>query len=388
MKGITIAISIYNIKKYIHRCIKSVQSQTFREIEILCIDDGSTDGSREILKEIASLDSRIVVILHTRNKGLLSVRKTAIENANREYILFLDGDDTLELYACEKLYSVVESKEVDILQFGRNTINAGNVSQYEIDSMEKFAKPYVEDLYDKEILWKCFYEEKYNYNLACKLIKLEICKEAFSYIDDGYYYMGEDILGYFVVSYFAHSYCAIEDKLYNYYFGIGASKPGNLDLEGFRLRCSVAKSVIAVETFIRYVGAWEQYLNVYKKIERRFLSDNFEAWYYRLSQEFREIGKVFFIENWGEDKFILSLLYDIENKQYDINQKAHKIYIEQEEIDTKNNIIKEQQAEIDILKNYILELEVSYQHILKSTSYRLGKVVTWVPRVVVSLFKN
>lgn len=325
MKKLTVAISVYNVEKYISRCLDSILEQTIKDFDIICVDDGSTDKSLDILYTYKILDSRIRIISNGENKGLLVTRKIAIENTKSKYILFLDGDDTLEKETCEVILREIKDSDIDILQYGRNIINSAAIPEDEILSMERFSSPYVESIKGKDILIACFLYEKYNYNIACKVLKVEICKKAFEFIDDRKYYMGEDILGYFLIAYFSNSYRGIEDKLYNYYFGLGVSAVRVSNLESFKLRCSVAVPVLKILSFLEQEKMFWEYKEIYKKIERRFLSDNFDSWYYKLPIEYREEAKSIFINMWGKDKFILSLLYDIENKQYDINQKQIKI---------------------------------------------------------------
>ena len=89
---ISVVIPVYNVKPYLERCVKSVLSQTYRYLEIIIVDDGSTDGSGELCDQIAVKDERIVVI-HQENQGLSGARNTGILHSTGEYIMFLDSDD-------------------------------------------------------------------------------------------------------------------------------------------------------------------------------------------------------------------------------------------------------------------------------------------------------
>ena len=93
---ISIIIPIYNAEKYIERCINSLKNQTYKNIEIICINDGSTDNSLNILKRIAITDNRITII-EQENKGVSVARNKGIESAKGKYIMFLDADDWFEL---------------------------------------------------------------------------------------------------------------------------------------------------------------------------------------------------------------------------------------------------------------------------------------------------
>jgi len=89
---VSVVIPVYDVKAYLRRCVDSVLRQTYQDIEIIIVDDGSTDGSGELCDELASTDNRIIVI-HQENQGLSGARNTGILCATGEYIIFLDSDD-------------------------------------------------------------------------------------------------------------------------------------------------------------------------------------------------------------------------------------------------------------------------------------------------------
>ena len=89
---ISIIVPVYNIKEYIERCVKSITDQTYKNLEIILVDDGSTDGTEKILDELAEKDARIKVF-HKENGGSSSARNLGITKATGEYIGFADSDD-------------------------------------------------------------------------------------------------------------------------------------------------------------------------------------------------------------------------------------------------------------------------------------------------------
>lgn len=113
----SIIIPVYNVENYLGHCLDSVINQTVRNIEIICVDDGSTDSSPQILDRFKELDNRIIVI-HKPNGGLSSARNAGMELAEGEYILFVDSDDMLRLDACEKLLIASMNRQPDIILFG------------------------------------------------------------------------------------------------------------------------------------------------------------------------------------------------------------------------------------------------------------------------------
>lgn len=117
MSLISIIIPVYNAELYIKKCLKSVISQTLNNIEIVCVDDGSTDDTGRILDEYAKIDKRIKVV-HQENYGLPMARKTGIEIASGEYIAFVDSDDWVQEDMYEKMYLYAEKFDVDAVYVG------------------------------------------------------------------------------------------------------------------------------------------------------------------------------------------------------------------------------------------------------------------------------
>lgn len=117
MKKITIIVPIYNVEQYLNRCINSIIYQTYENLEIILVDDGSTDNSSKISDEWSYQDKRIHVI-HIENQGVSAARNIGIENATGDFITFVDSDDWLELDAYEKVMKVYEENPSEVLSFG------------------------------------------------------------------------------------------------------------------------------------------------------------------------------------------------------------------------------------------------------------------------------
>ena len=113
---VTIALPVYNVENYIRECLESVVNQTMPDIEIICVNDASEDGSMDIVHEYAEKDSRFVII-NKEHEGLSVSRNVSIDAARGEYIYFLDCDDYISLNALEILYSTASSNDLDVLYF-------------------------------------------------------------------------------------------------------------------------------------------------------------------------------------------------------------------------------------------------------------------------------
>ena len=119
---LTIIVPVYNILEYLPRCVHSITAQTYRNLEILLVDDGSTDGTGHLCDELAKEDDRIRV-LHKENGGSSSARNLAIEQAKGEYLGFVDSDDYIAPDMYEKLYQGIVSYGVTVAQIGRDEID-------------------------------------------------------------------------------------------------------------------------------------------------------------------------------------------------------------------------------------------------------------------------
>lgn len=120
---ISIIIPVYNAQKYLPKCIFSVINQTYRDLEIILINDGSTDESKKICNKYAKRDDRIRVI-HKENQGVSHTRNLGIEEANGDYIFFMDSDDFIDPNSIEELYKNIE--EADIVKMSYNIVDSHN----------------------------------------------------------------------------------------------------------------------------------------------------------------------------------------------------------------------------------------------------------------------
>lgn len=126
---VSIIIPVFNTSKYLRQCLDSVISQTLHEIEIICIDDGSTDGSLEILKEYAKNDSKVKVLIQN-HKRQGAARNYGMSVAKGEYIGFVDSDDWCEIDMFEKLYQKAKDTESDITMCAVTTFNDNNSNEF------------------------------------------------------------------------------------------------------------------------------------------------------------------------------------------------------------------------------------------------------------------
>jgi glycosyltransferase involved in cell wall biosynthesis len=284
---ISIIIPIYNAEQYLRECLDSAIKQTLPDIEIICVDDCSTDGSLTILEEYAKRDNRIVLIKHTHNKSASQARKDGVMLASGEYIMFLDSDDTLKLSACEELHALIKEYSVEILHFGIDVNAKNGLSGPRLKNVRKITIPYNGRLENKDIFTACFKESKYTYSLFNKIYLAALCKKAFQYVKDGFYNRAEDLYAYFIISYFAQSYYGIpEKKYYNYNIGRGITGRNSITLHIFEQYCSRSLISEEIKSFLISQRSLDEYVSICDDVYRVSLSQCVSNWYELLQQQF------------------------------------------------------------------------------------------------------
>ena len=161
MVKVSVVIPFYNVEDYLRECLDSIVNQTLEDIEIICVNDGSTDNSLKIVEEFANSDDRIK-IFSQENKGASASRNHGIKKSQGDYIYFMDSDDILELNALEELYDFSLSNDLDILIF--------KMIAFDDETGEKRTLKY----YEMPFL-KPFNEKVFNYkNLGDNALRLAV----------------------------------------------------------------------------------------------------------------------------------------------------------------------------------------------------------------------
>lgn len=202
---ISIIIPIYNVSAYLTDCLESCINQTFSNLEIICVNDGSLDGSLTIIKKYEQKDSRIICI-NKQNAGLPLARKSGIEVATGDYIFHLDGDDNLPLNAIESLVSKTESSKADIVigDFYWVEDNRKTMMNSGIDTVLN-SKSYLRYLLERGL-----------FNIWGKLIKRSLyTRHPIEF--PSHIVMAEDLVACFQLARFAKIIVASHTPCYNYY---------------------------------------------------------------------------------------------------------------------------------------------------------------------------
>lgn len=184
---VSIVVPVYNIEKYITRCVDSLLNQTYKNIEVICVDDGSKDKSLSILNEYAKKDSRLVII-SKENGGVSSARNLGIKKARGEYITFVDGDDFIDINMIEEMINIQKETNADIVKCSYVKDYIYKQIPYNMNlenEINVYDSSNIEELYNH-------FMKKYILNsMCCQIIKTEIIKDNNLCVDTNYVY-GED----------------------------------------------------------------------------------------------------------------------------------------------------------------------------------------------------
>ncbi len=152
MPKLSIIIPVYNVEKYVSNCLESILNQPFKDLEVICVNDGSSDKSLSVLQEYKNRDERIIII-DKKNEGSGVARNSALAIARGEYIFFVDGDDWIEENSLDKMISEADKLQTDILIFGGLSYyeEKGRKGGY---SANKLPKKYLNKIFSSEDIKK------------------------------------------------------------------------------------------------------------------------------------------------------------------------------------------------------------------------------------------
>ena len=288
---ISVIIPIYNKEKFILRILRSIQNQSFKDIEIIFCDDFSNDNSTKLIEKFQKEDERIILMKHDINKGTLINRNDGANIAKGEYLLFIDGDDLLVNNILERTYLIAKSKDIDIIQYQHyigdfyNTFYCSDIKRTD------------KIIYQPELSSLMYYENgtlhQSEFNVWGKLIKREIYLETLKKIDK--YFLNqnmilhEDGLILFMLFKTAKSYLFIKD--YGLlYFSNEYSTMRNLRNKN-KINKSTRDSFLYLEYMFKYTNnsLYEKNMAV---CQFKFLYDLFQDIFMKTTSGFNYIHKI------------------------------------------------------------------------------------------------
>ena len=203
---ISIIVPIYNVEKYLKKCIESIINQTYKNIEIILVDDGSPDNCGIICDEYSQKDKRIIVI-HKENGGLSDARNKGIDIAKGDYLTFIDSDDFVNIDYIEKLYNSIKLNNTKLAQCGISKVNENNEIIEKLNYDENYIKTsheilnelYGKHLIENVVVWNKMYAKELFKNIRFAVGKIH-----------------EDEFTTYKLIYYSKNVAIVSDSLYNY----------------------------------------------------------------------------------------------------------------------------------------------------------------------------
>lgn len=204
---VSVIVPVYNVEQYLEQCLDSIINQSLKGVEIIVIDDGSTDNSKNIILKYAKKYSNIIVIYQS-NKGLSVARNNALKKASGKYIFYVDSDDFLELNCLEKLYKKAENTEADIVIYAHKEIysNGKQVAiNLDVNQFKEYSGKQVANMVLRcdflGVVWNKLFKRE-------NLIRNQLYFEENRYVQDWY--------PVFIEIFKSSKICFLNEALYNY----------------------------------------------------------------------------------------------------------------------------------------------------------------------------
>lgn len=339
---VSVIIPVHNNEKTIKKAVESVLFQTWKNIEIICVDDGSEDKSLSILRFYEKKDSRLQVISLPHNQGTLKARKYGVQASSGRYVMFLDADDLYKEDACKCAYLAISNAGTDIVHFGTEVLNSNHLSQERICLNEKLLRPHKGRI-SGDLLRRCFVDHLFTANLLNKIYKGDICRKAFSHLANSNLRKGEDWYTFFVIAYYSRTYEGIDDILYQYNFGAGGTG-SEIDLNQFKILLTEKDTYDAIVAFLANKDI-SNYKNVLNNLHYHFLDECVFKWANELSIPDKAKGYAELVETWGHKLVMIELAHYWWDNHYELSGylKESGIY---------NNCIRDYQKPLTIAFYY------------------------------------
>ena len=260
MPKVSIIIPACNAEKTLAAALDSALNQTLRDIEVICVNDGSTDRTLDILFSYMKKDSRLRGFSFNYSGGTVFARKMGIQDATGDYIMHLDADDLLLPSACESAVKLITEKNVDILQFGVQVETSLEMTRVEKDGVVRTREL---DLKGKEILPACFVKRIFPQLQWNKIYRASLLKKAVASMPDVHLHRFEDFYMSFFYYYFAESFCGVTDGPFYVYNFKGLFFGKNITFEMFQYYCQFFSDAFPrIEKFLRKRDDYEYYMYV------------------------------------------------------------------------------------------------------------------------------
>ena len=259
MPKLTVVIPVHNEEKRLPRCLQSILAQSFTDWEVICVDDGSGDGTADILQNYVNKDKRIHGSAFSRHLGTVLARKLALLDTKGDYVMFADADDEFLPGAFANAVRLIETAGVDILQF---TVDIVSPKDMDVSGFKWLFRYREIHSTGSNILYDCFVNHRFLHNLWNKIYRADVCRKAVEAMPDiQLHHYTDQYLSFFLL-YFAESFRSVKDgPFYRYHIGEGVSTK-QPDADQFKALCEVSGIFPRLEKFLRDRNQYETNVSV------------------------------------------------------------------------------------------------------------------------------
>ena len=366
---VSVVIPAYNDEDYVERAVASCRRQTHENIEVVCVDDCSRDGTLAKLRALAAEDARMKVVALPRNSGEHDARRAGVEQASGHLLLFLDADDELKPHACTCAVQEYLADAYDILQFSDEVASDGRISARKVREMAAWMRPDDAFLVGDDIVRRCFVEYACSHSAHSKAYHMPLAKRAFSELGSLRADSGVDALEYFALARNALVYRGVPDACcYVYHLGSGLSSREGMTYDEFARAIEGVRAIQGMHDYLEAQGCLQQWQDAYDA--------------YRIGQT------RFVVRTWHEDV-----------REQDKPRALHEIVQRWNAAEVTDALCELGSGALDYLKGELGDqLQLTQEQVYacgfadgrqlardeyeNSSSYKLGRALTSVPRAL------
>lgn len=228
---ISIIVPVYNTAPYLRQCLESLTHQTAKDIEVVVVNDGSTDNSLDIMEECARTDGRIHVI-NQKNRGTAIARQVGLNKSKGQYVIFVDPDDWIEPETCSKLLERITETGDDIVLHAMVAEVDGEESLDRIQEISNYFNREIPKMEGpQKMLQACFVDRLFNWSMCMRIFSREVLVQAFEHLPQKHCIFGEDMISTFYILSYSRRMSYFHEPLYHYRIGTGVSTKKSLSRE-------------------------------------------------------------------------------------------------------------------------------------------------------------
>ena len=323
MPVISVIIPGYNNCRYIGQCIASATGQSFRDIEVIVVDDCSTDGTVEVVQGIAEQDPRVRLLRHAENQGTLAARKTGALASTGRYVMLIDQDDEFTPGSFAKLVDFAAQHPADIYHFAV-TVDAANEAAARVaPGMEHALTPTFPELHGAEILRRQFSPtEGFDWLVHHRMFDGDFLRRAYAMAPDTRLVLADDYFMTFIIDSLAHEYRSTTEPWYVYHLGRGDTYGKAMTLDSYlTLSERNAKAYRLVEAFAnthRQEIPRDDWDARVKDALDKIIEQNMSEWKDNLPREYRVEALHAIEDQWPHDALCGELYRLVRDYAYEV----------------------------------------------------------------------